>query len=98
MHNTGETTVLIDRYLRNELLADEEAAFEAQLLESPHLQLQLETAMAIRQALLRAGETPVADETKALPAVDSAQRLATAGAGGECGIGRVQHDDVLEGE
>ena len=32
---------LVDRYVRNELSADEEADFEIQMLESPELQKQV---------------------------------------------------------
>lgn len=41
----------IDRYLRNDLSADEEAAFETALLDSPDLQDDLEAAMAVCQVL-----------------------------------------------
>ena len=40
----------VDRYLRNELNAEDEAAFETALFDSPELQQQLETALAIRQS------------------------------------------------
>jgi len=42
----------IDRYVSNLLSAEEETEFELELLESPALQQQVETAMAIRQALV----------------------------------------------
>lgn len=41
----------IDRYLRNELSAEEESAFEQALLESTELQEALEAALALREAI-----------------------------------------------
>lgn len=41
----------LDRYLRNELSAEEEAELETVLLDSPELQDELEAAMALREAL-----------------------------------------------
>ena len=52
MDRSDYTNDRIDRYIRNELAADEEAEFETELLDSPELQRQLETAMGVRQALL----------------------------------------------
>lgn len=56
----------IDRYLRNELAADQEAEFETALLESAQLQQDLEAAMAIRQALILEDELrdPVSDDAR----------------------------------
>lgn len=71
MNIRNETTELIDRYLRDELVAEEEVAFETALLESPDLQLQLETAMAIQQAILLADEIDSTVVTDALPAMDA---------------------------
>lgn len=42
---------LLDRYLRNELSADEEAVFETALLDSDELQEALETALALRETI-----------------------------------------------
>lgn len=52
MHKPAEKSDWVDRYLRNGLTTDEEAVFETALLDSPDLQLQLETALGIRQAVL----------------------------------------------
>lgn len=56
MHKREQKSDWVDRYLRNGLTTDEEAIFETMLLDSPDLQLQLETSMGIRQALLLQAE------------------------------------------
>ena len=43
----------VDRYIRDELTAEEETAFEERLLQDPELQQELEAAMAIVEALER---------------------------------------------
>jgi len=67
MNKGNENAKLIDRYLRDELMADEEEAFEMELLESPEMQLQLETAMAIQRAILLTDEFDRANNTQAPP-------------------------------
>lgn len=52
MVNTEYTNAWIDRYLRNELTAEDETRFETALLESPQLQADLEAAMALRHLLV----------------------------------------------
>lgn len=52
MDNSEYTNEWIDRYIRNELAANEEAEFETALLDSPELQRRLETAMGVRQAFV----------------------------------------------
>ncbi len=71
----------VDRYLRNGLTTDEEAVFETALLDSPDLQLQLETALGIRQAVLlqaAAGATEKAYPPPTLDARNHWQPLALA--------------------
>ena len=51
MFNTEYTNAWIDRYLRNELTAEDEARFENALLESRQLQDDLESALAVRRVL-----------------------------------------------
>ncbi len=41
----------VDRYLKDELSPEEEAAFEERLLDDPELQVELESALAIRETL-----------------------------------------------
>ncbi|MDX1554661.1 MAG: hypothetical protein R3212_01410, partial [Xanthomonadales bacterium] len=43
----------VDRYVRDELAPEEMAAFETELLESPDLQEELETVLALRAGLQR---------------------------------------------
>lgn len=53
----------LDRYLRNELTAEEEAEFETALLDSPDLQDALEATVALREAIrLEGEETSLEDE------------------------------------
>ena len=42
----------VDRYVRDELSVEEIAAFELALLDSPEMQKELETTLALRQLLL----------------------------------------------
>lgn len=42
---------LVDRYVRNELSADEEADFETRMLESPELQERVQASLGIKRAL-----------------------------------------------
>jgi hypothetical protein len=42
----------VDRYVRDELSVEEIAAFELALLDSPEMQQELETTLALRQLLL----------------------------------------------
>ncbi|HLF31695.1 MAG TPA: hypothetical protein VI566_11785 [Xanthomonadales bacterium] len=65
MHRSEERREWVDRYLRNELMGDEAAIFETALLDSPDLQLQLETSIGIRQALLL--EAEMGETEKAYP-------------------------------
>ncbi|MEJ8566000.1 hypothetical protein [Elongatibacter sediminis] len=51
MVKTHYTDAWIDRYLRDELTAEDEMRFETALLESPELQSDLEAALAVRRAL-----------------------------------------------
>lgn len=46
--------IFVDRYLRDELSAEEQAAFEEALLEDPELQSRVETALGIREVLSQA--------------------------------------------
>ena len=43
----------VDRYIRDELSAEEEIAFEERLLDDPELQQQLQAALAIRESFSR---------------------------------------------
>lgn len=52
--NTQFDETFVDRYIRDELSAEELAAFEEALLEDPELQLHVETALGIRQVLSQA--------------------------------------------
>ena len=52
MHKPEQKSDWVDRYMRNGLTTEEEAVFETALLDSPDLQLQLETALGIRQAVM----------------------------------------------
>jgi len=52
MHKPEQKSDWVDRYMRNGLTTEEEAVFETALLDSPDLQLQLETALGIRQAVI----------------------------------------------
>lgn len=56
MPKSKNNSELVDSYLRNKLKSDEVTAFETALLESPELQLELETAMGIRQIVLLEAE------------------------------------------
>lgn len=47
----------VDRYVRDELSPEETAAFETELLESPAMQKELETVLALRGALALEAET-----------------------------------------
>lgn len=57
---------VIDRYVRNELAADEIVKFEEALVESPELQRELETILGLREALALRPET-AADPGRAEP-------------------------------
>jgi len=46
----------VDRYIRNQLSAEEEAEFEVRMLQSKELQQHLQTAMALKESLKLDGE------------------------------------------
>lgn len=71
MNRSDKKKQLVDRYLRNEMMADEEEDFEATLLDSSELQLQLETAMAISQVVQMTNEHALSDAEQPSPALDA---------------------------
>jgi hypothetical protein len=81
MHKPEQISDWVDRYLRNGLTTDEEAVFEAALLDSPDLQLELETALGIRQAVLLQAEEPKATRRPWL-----GKRAKLAGPEGSCAL------------
>jgi len=51
MRSTEEMAGLVDSYVRDELSPEEMAEFETAMLDSPELQTQVDTALAIQRAL-----------------------------------------------
>lgn len=56
MRDRSQRIDWVDRYLRERLSAEDEAAFEEALLESPELQTELEAALALRAILAQGSE------------------------------------------
>ena len=71
MDNPKYNEEFIDRYMRSELSADKEAEFETSMLDSPELQQQLETAMAVREALLWDDELGQSGQAEPLQDLDA---------------------------